>query len=682
MSSSNTWVTGDVQVNTFSRNSQLNPAVAALDNGNVAIVWASLNQQSSRSMQDIYGQVLSPTGQKIGAEFPVNQFTPFNQRTPAISTLSGGRFLVAWVSEQQRTGSVDNSDPLFQYSITNQPSVDIYARVFEDDGTAPGNEFVVNTGSDICANPAIATGADGSFIIAWSQRDMLVRNNGWDIFARPYSKIGFPGATRAINSRFYGDQFAPQVSVVGADYLVTWSSMGQDGSWEGVYGQLLTGDGSASGPEFLVNTTTAGRQIHPGLASDGNARFLSVWSSYSGGAGDFDLYAQAYASSNFVASGASASYGPPPAEAFDDTLPGSGGPPNLGVPPGGGSTSGGGVLTNGFSSINGYYSGLFYDTTNGVSAANAGSFAATVTARGTYTAKLMFGGRTYSLSGHFSNSGQATGVVMRGNFHSLRVKLQLDVAGGNQLQGQITDGTWVADLMAHRLIFNKSTKAASQAGSYMIDLPGTTQNAGVPAGDGFGTVKVDAGGIVQWAGSLADGTKVSQKSALSAQGIWPLYASLYGGKGCALGWIQVTNGGLSGPFVWLKAAGASSKSYAPGFTNAVEAAGVPFHAPSVGTRILNWTGGSGDLVLSGGGLTGQSTSAFRLELNNKVTNLSNRKLSLTINPSSGLFKGSVINPSTGKPMPFQGAFFEDWNFGLGYFLNPTQSGQVLLAPAQ
>jgi hypothetical protein len=69
----------------------------------------------------------------------------------------------------------------------------------------------------------------------------------------------------------------------------------QDGSREGVFGQFLQGDGSLSGTEILVNTTTISQQIHPALASDGVGRFLAVWTSFGGGINSFDLFAQRYA---------------------------------------------------------------------------------------------------------------------------------------------------------------------------------------------------------------------------------------------------------------------------------------------------------------------------------------------------------------------------------------------------
>ena len=280
LSASNTWTTGDVLVNTYTNGSKVNPAVAVLANGNVVVVWGSFNQEGANSLQGVYGQVFTPTGARIGGEFPVNQTTPYNQRAAAIAPLKDGRFVVTWVSEQQRF----------------ENSVDIYARIYSAGAVAAGGEFLVNTSTNITGYPSVAAASDGGFMIAWSERDLINITNSWDIVARPFTAGGAGGIVRFVNTTRYGDQIAPRVSPIGTDYLVTWMSLAQDGSREGVYGQYLRGDGSQAYGEFRVNSTTIGQQMHPAVASDGIGRFLAVWTSYVGSPGNFDLYAQRYAS--------------------------------------------------------------------------------------------------------------------------------------------------------------------------------------------------------------------------------------------------------------------------------------------------------------------------------------------------------------------------------------------------
>jgi hypothetical protein len=282
LSASNTWTTGEIRVNTSTNQAKMNPVIAALADGNLIVVWSSYNQRSTNSLQDIYGQRLSPTGQKLGSEFFINQTSAYNQRSPVVTSLSDGRFIVVWVTEQQRF----------------EASVDIYGRLFTTAGAAAGNEFLINPGTNICANPTVAASLTyGGFMVGWSEHARTAPNTGWDIKARSFSN-GLTGSdVRTVNTHIVGDQYGPRLANLGPDYFAVWTSMGQDGAREGVFGQFLRSDATLFGDELLVNTTTASRQIHPAVAADGYGRFLVAWSSFTGLANGMDLYAQRYSTS-------------------------------------------------------------------------------------------------------------------------------------------------------------------------------------------------------------------------------------------------------------------------------------------------------------------------------------------------------------------------------------------------
>jgi hypothetical protein len=297
----NTFIsTNDLLVNSYTNHFQINPALAVLTNGNVVVVWASYDQVSSNSMQDVYGQILSTNGSPVGTNFLINQFTSFNQRTPTVAALPTGGFVVAWVSEQERVlvpALVTNVGTLTSYSYAPTapvPSVDIYARIFGSTGTTTNKEFLVNTDNNPCANPAVAVARDGSFMVVWGERDLVNPNNSWDIYDRPFTSTGVGGTTAIVNTHLYGDQYAPRISCIGLDYLVAWTSLGQDGSREGVFAQFIHNNGAPVGGEFLVNTTTVGQQMQPVVAADGVNQFLAVWSSFVGSPDGFDLYAQRF----------------------------------------------------------------------------------------------------------------------------------------------------------------------------------------------------------------------------------------------------------------------------------------------------------------------------------------------------------------------------------------------------
>lgn len=284
----------NVRVSTFNSSFQGNPAVATLLNSNVIVVWNSYNQAGNNSLMDVYGQILAPDGTAVGGNFLINQTTAYNQRNPTVAALTNGGFVVAWVSEQQRVVGVTNSDVSPTAFIV--PSCDIYARLFTVSGNSvvpSTGEFLVNAGANPCARPAVATAADGSYMLTWCAQDLTNPTNGWDIYERSFTNSN-GGLINVVNTHRFGDQYAPRISVIGGDYLIVWTSLAQDGSREGVYGQFLhEGDAPVNG-EFLVNTTTLGQQMQPTVAADGYDRFIVVWTGFSFGPNEFDLYAQRF----------------------------------------------------------------------------------------------------------------------------------------------------------------------------------------------------------------------------------------------------------------------------------------------------------------------------------------------------------------------------------------------------
>ncbi len=279
---SGTFLTGDLLVNTFTEGQQVQPVQTLLADGSVVVAWSSFGQDGS--MQGVFAQRLSPSGEKLGAEFQVNQFIDYNQRNPAITTLNNGDFLVAWVSEMERF----------------ENSVDIFARRFDPMGAARGNEFLVNSpsrvsGTNICANPSVSASASGGFVVAWSERNLAALTNGWDVVGRAFGVDGQPASEpKRLNAFIPGNQYGPKLATVGSSLLAVWTSEFQDGSREEIYGRFIGGDAGFLSEEFRVNTTTISKQINPAVASDGQGRLVAAWASYVGGDTSFEVMAQRY----------------------------------------------------------------------------------------------------------------------------------------------------------------------------------------------------------------------------------------------------------------------------------------------------------------------------------------------------------------------------------------------------
>lgn len=230
-------------------------------------------------MHDVFMQRLDGAGQKVGEEILVNQYTDFNQRTPSVATLENGNLVVTWVSESP-------ASPDWRSNF----HVDLIGRVFDAQGQPVSDEIPVAAADNLIqANPVVSPRAGGGFAVLWSQQEGTT-TRGWDVYARSFgADASASGAAFRVNSYTTGDQFAPRIASSGSRQLVVWTSVGQDGSREGVYGRVLE-SGALGGEEFRVNATTASRQYHPAVATDGQGRALTIWAGFVGAATGFDLF--------------------------------------------------------------------------------------------------------------------------------------------------------------------------------------------------------------------------------------------------------------------------------------------------------------------------------------------------------------------------------------------------------
>ncbi len=338
-------------------------------------------------------------------------------------------------------------------------------------------------------------------------------------------------------------------------------------------------------------------------------------------------------------------------------------------------------VTNRFPLLKGAYNGLFYDT-NDVQQNNSGFLTMMIGDAGAYSGKLRLNGKNLSVSGAIGAYGFGGNTISRPGTNPLVLSLSLDLANGTeQLTGTVSEETssnsvWTANLVADRAVFNAKTLQAPQAGKYTLIIPVDTNSAAGPGGDGFGTVTVNTAGAVSFSGTLSDGTKVTQRTALSKSGQWPFYAPLYKGKGSLISWVTFTNEtdtDLDGLFNWFKQT-QTAKFYPGGFTNEAMIAGSRFIPPTATNLVINIT--NGIVGFTNGNLMADFTNHVLLDAKGKVLNQGANKLSLSISKSSGTFSGSVTPPGGGKAVSFKGALLQKQNVGSGFFLGTNASGRV------
>lgn len=267
-------------VNSTTTNSQMEAAITALPNGEFVATWQDHSGSGSRNPgTEIRAQIFNAEGKKIGFEFLVNTTSKSGQWEPEITTLTDGRFAVSWV-DTSKTGGDESL-----YAIR--------AQVFEADGSKSGTEFLVNTTTDKSQwDSSISALADGRFVVAWedySQTGGDTSDNAIraQVFNADGSKLG---AEFLVNTTTFFNQTQPSVTdLVDGRFAISWtdeSASGNDQSSTAIRAQVFNSDGSKSGTEFLVNTTTLNQQTESAITGLADGRFVVTWTDYSVNGGD------------------------------------------------------------------------------------------------------------------------------------------------------------------------------------------------------------------------------------------------------------------------------------------------------------------------------------------------------------------------------------------------------------
>ncbi len=224
--------------------------------------------------------------------FQVNTSTAGNQVLTSVAADGSGNFIVVW---DESDGGVE--DP------------EIMTQRYDSSGAPIGTAFRVNPGT---AGPqrqgAVSAAPDGGFVVAWTEGGLVPPDtDGTSILARRYDSLGVPAGTAfTVNTYVAGVQRSPAITHDGSgNFVVAWTSYGQDGDGSGVFAQRFDSAGAPAGTEFQVNTYTTANQSPsqaPAIAAAPDGTFTIVW--YSAGQDDGDnsvsgggVYAQRYDSS-------------------------------------------------------------------------------------------------------------------------------------------------------------------------------------------------------------------------------------------------------------------------------------------------------------------------------------------------------------------------------------------------
>ncbi len=329
----------------------------------------------------------------------------------------------------------------------------------------------------------------------------------------------------------------------------------------------------------------------------------------------------------------------------------------------------------------GTYNGLFFNP-DGVKSDESGFFTLTMRSQGSYSGSVKMAGKSYSVSGKTTADGRATNSIKQSSSSTLTVLWNFARRSGmGTVAGSVGNGTWSSLLEGDLAGFNSKTNPCPLAGKqYTLIFTGSAGSSNAPQGDGFGKATIDANGVVNFTGTLADGTAVAQKVAISANGDWPLWDPLYSNKGGVIGWMQFVDkpaSDISGKLSWIKPA-SSSKLYPAGFAVTTDGIGSVYTAPTGSGTIL--PNPAQIFYAHGGELPAPLQTPVTLGANGKVTTTT-AGLSMSFKTSDGSYSGSYKPPGNSTTYKFKGAALQKVNTASGYILTPTQSGKTWFAPA-
>ena len=261
----------EFQVNSFTTLGQQSPSIGSDVSGNFVVTWIGFGPGGD----GIFARRFAAAGTPLGEEFLVSSYTTA-QGTPQVAVAADGRFVVIW---ERWPGGVHTH---------------VVGQLHDATGARVGGEFPVSTHpTGIKNRSAVAMDAGGNFVVAWSS--YAQDGGGAAVVGRRFDAAGVPqGGEFIVNSYRTGNQAYPRVaSEPDGRFVVVWESA-QDGGDRGIFARRFDATAAPDGPEFQVNTYTTGAQLGPDIALAGGS-FVAAWSSMGQDGSSHGVFGQRFA---------------------------------------------------------------------------------------------------------------------------------------------------------------------------------------------------------------------------------------------------------------------------------------------------------------------------------------------------------------------------------------------------
>ena len=324
-------ITSEIQIGKSDKHQSAN-SVAMTSNGDFMVVWQEIDNTIANATYSVYGQQYHSDGSLKGASFaigiekislPNGDLIDGNHINPSVAANQTGNFVVVWEvaglvkikifdTLGQQIGSTIELDQFMNKNNSPNPAIalndnnnfiivwqgmdseqnGIYAQVFSTDGSPMSEAFLVNTFQEKDQNnPAVVYHNDGSFIIVWESYEQEGSGLDYDIYGQRFNAMQQKiGTAFLINSYTTNAQKHPSICQFdNGNFLVAWSSFGQDSYKEGIFAKLFNANGlpippsfddtakGSLGDEFRMNAYNEPQQDYPQTATNGQNIFIGGW---------------------------------------------------------------------------------------------------------------------------------------------------------------------------------------------------------------------------------------------------------------------------------------------------------------------------------------------------------------------------------------------------------------------
>lgn len=252
----NEGVVAEFIVNTDPVGSQTEASVASMPAGGFAVVW-------SLSGAQIWGQVFTASGSKVGADIPLSSYKSSDAR---VTGTPADTYVAAWRQTSQQKG--------------------LWGTILDSAGTTVAGPFSIGASpglSDHEAPRLAAIGDDGSFAVVW--RSTSVQDEQPGFYSQFFNQMGAANTSPQILLSA-PDPFAnhsPLPDVIGLSnqtMAVVWAENNPNAPGSTIWLQFFNAVGASMGPALAVSSTEGSPKLHPRITRFADDRLAVVWTDY------------------------------------------------------------------------------------------------------------------------------------------------------------------------------------------------------------------------------------------------------------------------------------------------------------------------------------------------------------------------------------------------------------------